>query len=910
MNALGPMADRPAVFQVGPVVYDQSTLELYVDGQRRPVEAKPRALLQALLVHAGALVTKRALIEAVWGNAEHITDTSLTTAMSKLRAALGSNGRGVIDVVHGMGYRINGAVTVTPARSAAQPAFTFAVDDPVPGRPQWRLQKLLGSSLLNDVWLARQVETLEAHVVKFARTERRLETLKRQASAARALQAALGPRDDLIPILEWDFDQPPFFIESLYGGDDLLSWTAAQGGLDAIPLALRLAMVANIADIVAAAHGAGVVHGGLKPANILVGAMRGGAVCLRVADFGAGGLTDMVRLETLGITLDDLDDGNSDRIGTLGYIAPEVLTGQAPTQGADVYALGVLLYQMAAGDFAKPLGVGWEDGIGDELLRRDIAEAAAGDPVRRMASAALLAERLGTLPARRAALQQYRQDEARMADLARQVERERLRRPWRIAAAALMIVAMTTVTWFGLRAARDRDQARQHAALMQAVNAFLTEDLLGRGDPARSGKPDETLMQAAQASEDSIDGRFGAEPLEAGALYMSLAHAYESRSAYDDARRAYTRATAWFGRAGAAAAAQTAGAELKQAGMEAASGQAGSLARAVALVDDATPRVGRLGATRAGTEIWLFRARALIDTAKEDQLGAQENLRHAVGLADATPEAIDESERLALLLDLSATFIHLAKWDSAQDLLSRVLQRELVLHGPGHAETLRVELRSAEVRVAQGDLDRALSDLDRLGPQIGRVFGPDHRVTLTLLAMRADVLTRLGRFDEAQSAESAIYARVVRLDGARSWTALGTLTNTAQTRCRAARVAAGLAAGEAAYAGAREAFGDRHTLTQAAAGNLAFCLTVDHQYSRALDMIQHIDIKTVGEATRDQDYRAEIDLMRADIAFATGNPVLGSALTRKTAPVFERAGADRYLQDWARRLSKLVVPDR
>jgi non-specific serine/threonine protein kinase len=910
MTATSPATEPLNVFQIGSVTYDQSTLELYVDGQRRPIEAKPRALLQSLLANAGILVTKRELIEAAWGNADHISETSLTTAMSKLRAALGGNGRSLIDGVHGVGYRIAGPVVVSPARGTTQPAFTFAVNDAVPGRPGWHLRRLLGSSLLNDVWLSCEDTTQETRVLKFARTERRFETLKRELAASRALQAALGERHDLLPIVDWKFDEPPFFIETPYGGQDLLSWIAARGGLAAFAMAQRLAMVTAIARTIDAAHGAGIVHGDLKPSNILVGELGGDDACLRVVDFGAGGLSDTVRLETLGITLDDLEDSNRNRAGSLGYIAPEILAGGTPTKAADVYALAVLLYQFVVADFGQSLHVGWEEGVADELVRQDIAEAASGAPLRRMASAATLAGRLETLPARAENLRQRRHDAARMADLARQVERERLRRPWMVALLILMISAVTATTWFGLRATRERDHARQNAALMQAVNAFLTEDLLGRGDPARSGKPDESLMQAAEAAERAVDRRFGTEPMEAGAIYLSLAHAYESRSAYDDARRAYKQAAAWFGSAGANGRAEAAIAALRQAGMEAASGQAGSLPRARILLNDAAPRVDGLGARREEARVFLSRALAGIDTVEGNQLGAEQNLRRAIQAAESMPSAIDESMRLALKLDLSTTYIHLAKWQAAEALLAKVLQRERALNGPDHAETLRVELKSAEVRVAQGDLAGALADLDRLSPRILTVFGSDHRVTLTLLAMRADVLSRSARYNEALSAQSAIYSTVVRLDGPRSWTALGTLTNTAQTRCRANQIESGLNAAQTAYLGARDAFGDNHILTQAAAGNLAFCLVLDHQYAPGLALLQRIDAKTVGEATRDPTYQAELDVMRADIAFATGNAVQGRSLIRESAPVFEQPGADAYMQNWERRLSNAIFSDR
>ena len=78
-----------------------------------------------------------------------------------------------------------------------------------------------------------------------------------------------------------------------------------------------------------------------------------------------------------------------------------MLAGQSPTAASDVYALGVLLYQLTVGDFRKPLAPGWETDIADPLIREDIASAACGDPARRMKTAAELAERLVNLDRRR-----------------------------------------------------------------------------------------------------------------------------------------------------------------------------------------------------------------------------------------------------------------------------------------------------------------------------------------------------------------------------------------------------------------------------------------------------------------------------------------------------------------------------
>ncbi len=75
-------------------------------------------------------------------------------------------------------------------------------------------------------------------------------------------------------------------------------------------------------------------------------------------------------------------------------LSPQLDAAGEPSVQSDIYALGVVLYQLVVGDFGRPLGQGWEREIEDELLREDIATCVQGLPERRLASAGELAERL------------------------------------------------------------------------------------------------------------------------------------------------------------------------------------------------------------------------------------------------------------------------------------------------------------------------------------------------------------------------------------------------------------------------------------------------------------------------------------------------------------------------------------
>ena len=83
------------------------------------------------------------------------------------------------------------------------------------------------------------------------------------------------------------------------------------------------------------------------------------------------------------------------------YTAPEVLEGKPVTLQADIYALGLMLYQMVVGDLSRALAPGWRREVADELLCEDIAVAVDGSPERRLGNALRLAERLRALESRR-----------------------------------------------------------------------------------------------------------------------------------------------------------------------------------------------------------------------------------------------------------------------------------------------------------------------------------------------------------------------------------------------------------------------------------------------------------------------------------------------------------------------------
>ncbi|GIJ66020.1 serine/threonine-protein kinase [Virgisporangium ochraceum] len=105
-----------------------------------------------------------------------------------------------------------------------------------------------------------------------------------------------------------------------------------------LPAAEAADLLAQVADGLAAAHGKAVVHRDLKPDNILLAPRMEGGVRPRLTDFGIARVLDGPRMTTSGAVL-----------GTPNYMAPEVIEGSPATPAADVYGLGIILYELLAG---------------------------------------------------------------------------------------------------------------------------------------------------------------------------------------------------------------------------------------------------------------------------------------------------------------------------------------------------------------------------------------------------------------------------------------------------------------------------------------------------------------------------------------------------------------------------------
>lgn len=392
----------------------------------------------------------------------------------------------------------------------------------VPTRPGWKLERRIGEGGFGEVWLGVHHKTRVHRAFKFCFDQDRLRSLKRELTLFRVLREVLGDRDDIARLYEVQLDEAPYFLEVEFTeAGDLNNWARAQGGIDTVPLETRIGLVARTARAVGAAHSVGVLHKDIKPSNILIHQVADGEPRPRLSDFGIGILADRTHLEANQITMSGftglLTENESSRTGTRIYAPPEMLVGKAFTVQGDIYALGVLLYQMLVGDLERPLAVGWERDIDDALLREDLASCVEGDPSRRLRTAEELAERLEQLPARR---------RKRQLEIEQRQRAERRHRLLRLSVAGLVVmVVLLSIVGIGLArehglrktAQREAEKSRRMTAYLQ--NMFKQARVNELGRHAR-------IVQVLDPAVMDLDRALSADPEIAGAMKYTFGSLY------------------------------------------------------------------------------------------------------------------------------------------------------------------------------------------------------------------------------------------------------------------------------------------------------------------------------------------------------------------------------------------------
>jgi serine/threonine-protein kinase len=263
----------------------------------------------------------------------------------------------------------------------------------------WRLESVIAVGGLGEIWRARRSDAVAA--VKRLHTHLlRNEAVRAQFTVEQRLTTELPRHPGVVQAIETGaIGDRPYLALELAPGEDLRRLLALPGGHTreaseptapsrvVLPRARVLAIAIAACDAAAHLHGCGYVHGDINPGNLVVAT------------------DDRVTLIDLGIAR-EIGAGGVVR-GTHAYMAPEQVRGEPWTRATDVFALGVVLWELVAGARLFHRGPPWlsmaaaveapAPPLVDPAVDAIAQAALVKDPAQRLATAAELGARLRAL---------------------------------------------------------------------------------------------------------------------------------------------------------------------------------------------------------------------------------------------------------------------------------------------------------------------------------------------------------------------------------------------------------------------------------------------------------------------------------------------------------------------------------
>ena len=208
---------------------------------------------------------------------------------------------------------------------------------------RYEILDALGSGGMGHVYRARRLRLGDEVAIKVmqATPDAPPESRDRFLRESRACAQLRHP--NIVGLLDFGFDtaNQPYMVMELLSGPSLREEIDLEAPMAPERVAAILAPVASALQL---AHDRGITHRDLKPANIVAHRYESGERVYKVIDFGLAAMkatSDQTRLTDPAFFL-----------GTLAYAAPEQMRGEEVTPAADVYALGVIAYEMLTG--ARP----------------------------------------------------------------------------------------------------------------------------------------------------------------------------------------------------------------------------------------------------------------------------------------------------------------------------------------------------------------------------------------------------------------------------------------------------------------------------------------------------------------------------------------------------------------------------
>lgn len=615
---------------------------------------------------------------------------------------------------------------------------------------RYRIVRTLGEGGMGFVYEAEQDQPRRIVALKVIKPGlASTELLRRFEQESRALARLQHPGIAQIyeaGTADIGFGPQPYFSMELIRGLSLLEYAKEHR----LATRQRLELMVKICEAVQHAHQRGLIHRDLKPGNILVDE----AGQPKILDFGVARITDS-DVETTRQT------GLGQLVGTLAYMSPEQVLAdplELDTR-SDVYALGVILYELLAGRLPYDLShrpheaavtIRQQDAAPlssiDRRYRGDVetivAKALEKDRGRRYSSPADLA----------LDIQRYLKDEtiaARPPGASYQLKKFARRHRALVAGAAAVVAALLIGLIGSLWEARRARRAEQTA---EAINEFLQRDLLaqaGASTQARPGArpdPDLKVRTALDRAAAGIESKFSGQPLVEASIRQTIGNTYRDLGLWAEAQRQLERAVDLRSRMlgednrDTLVTRQTLALVWQDQGKF--SQAASMLAKILAV------RRRALGENHSDT---LETMSALADAyqaqgayADAEPLFAQVVKGQRRVLGEEHPDTLSSMGNLAVLYRLQG------KYSQAETLYTKVWKLQERILGQEHPDTLSTMSNLVVVLRIRGNYAQAEPLSHGVLEARRRILGEDHPDTLLSMNIHALLCQDRGRYSEAE----------------------------------------------------------------------------------------------------------------------------------------------------------------
>ncbi len=656
------------------------------------------------------------------------------------------------------------AETLPPSAASIGDTPGTATPTPLPTVPGFRILHELGRGGMGVVYHAEREHPQRMVALKLLRSSFTQPSMRRRFEyeiqlLARLQHPGIAQIFDAGIVPSPDGPIPYFAMELVHGKS--LHEIAKDPSLD---LRDRLRLIARIADAVHHAHQKGVIHRDLKPGNILITADGQP----KILDFGVARAVDPdLQMTTMRTEIGQL-------IGTLPYMSPEQVEGN-PNQldiRSDVYALGVVAYELIAGSLPYDLRnklipeairvIQQQEpsrlSMTNRACRGDvetiIAKALEKDRERRYQSIAEFASDL----------RRFLADEPIVARppnrvyLARKfAKRHRALVTVSSVALLLLVGAAVASTTLAFRLASSNDSLTDAVTAAQTVNEFYTEHLLLAAAPEVSLGRDITIVEALDDASVRVETELADQPEAAAFIHRALGSVFrrldDTKRALHHSKRSLELYSATLGTEDPVTL-ETMNSYARLLYDETRYDEAKKL-RDTAL---ATLRTHLGDAHPATLRVMISHAMIALELNEIDK--AIQLFEIALPKYEVLPDA-DAQTLLDYRVSLAQAYDADGHSDDSLALLRDAIDEARPQLDPDHPTFLKAINSLGAALVGRGDFAAALPITQEIAESAARVLGPDHMNTLLAQQNLARTYSALDRFNDAEPIWIEVLPKIV-----------------------------------------------------------------------------------------------------------------------------------------------------